>query len=57
MKRGYEARCLADTSFFDARHSGETAGAAFPPGNAGRPAQSWKIYLTGCLGNAERIVR
>lgn len=57
MNRGYEALCVADPSFYDARHSGETAGADFPPGKAGLPAQSWKIYITGCLGNAERILR
>jgi hypothetical protein len=57
MNRGYEALCLADTSFYDARHSGESTGTAFSPGNAGRPTQSWKIYITGCLGNAERILR
>jgi hypothetical protein len=57
MNRGYEALYMADPSFYDARHSGETAGAAFPSGDVGRPAQSWKIYITGCLGNVERILR
>lgn len=57
MNRGYEALCMASASFYDARHAGETAGAAFPPGNAGRPAQRWKVDMTGCLGNADRIIR
>jgi hypothetical protein len=48
---------MADLSFYEARHSGESTSTAFPPSNAGRPTQSWKIYVTGCLGNAERILR
>jgi hypothetical protein len=56
MNQVHEAR-MAGTSFYDARHSVETVDAAFLPDNSGRPAQRWKIYITGCLGNAERILR
>jgi hypothetical protein len=48
---------MAGASFYDARNSGDTVGVAFPSGNAERPAESWKIYITGCLCNAERILR
>jgi len=57
MNRGYAALYMADPSLYAARNLGETAGVVYPLGNAGQPAQRWKIYITGCLGNAERIIR
>jgi hypothetical protein len=48
---------MGDPSFFDVRHSGEITSATFSSNDDSRPAQSWKIYLTGCLGNVERILR
>jgi hypothetical protein len=57
VNRGYAALYMADPSLYDARNLGETAGVAYPLDNAGQPAQKWKIYITGCLGHAERIIR
>jgi hypothetical protein len=48
---------MVDPSFYDARHSEKTAGAALLGCNAKRPVAAWKVYVTGCLGNVEWILR
>jgi hypothetical protein len=48
---------MVDPSFYAARHSGKTVGVAFPECNIERSTQGWKIYVTDCFGNIERIIR
>jgi hypothetical protein len=56
MSRRYEASYRVDPSFYDAWHSGKSAGLVLPGCNAGRLAKGHPIS-TGCLGDAERILR
>ncbi len=58
MNRGHEVLGMVDSSFYDARFSGETVSVTFPSGNVGGSTQGrWKFYMTGCIGNVERIFR